>query len=88
VDLKSPQVQSVRFVYAGAAPPQKTTASNTNQTRPAQNVDDEFRIILANKESFIFRASKLMMTMQKKNPSVEKWECEIRRFTKNVSVGI
>ena len=56
VDLTSKQVQSVSFIYAGA---HQTTVSGIKQARPAPNVDDEIRITLANRESFIFRASKL-----------------------------
>lgn len=83
LDLTSSQVQSVRFVYAGALPVSST------QPRPAQNTDDEFRIVLANRESFIFRASKMTQNLGlSNNPCIEKWECVIRRFTKNVRVGI
>ena len=73
----------MRFVYAGA---QKATST---QARPAANVDDEFRIVLANRETFIFRASKMTQTQPcLANPSIENWERVIRRFTQNVRVGI
>ena len=37
-------------------------------------------------ESFIFRASKA--TTSKNNPTIDKWERVIRKFTKNVKVMI
>jgi len=81
IDLTSSQLQSVRFVYAGAQP------ANSMQSRPAQNIDDEFRITLRNREIFIFRSSKVS-NQNPTNPSNEKWEKVIRKFTKNVRVGI
>ena len=53
IDMASSQLQSVRFVYAGAQP------AGSTQARPAKNIDDEFRITLNNRESFIFRSSKV-----------------------------
>ena len=72
----------MRFVYAGAQ------AASSKQARPAQNIDDEFRIVLANRETFIFRASKMSQNQGSANPSIENWERVIRRFTVNVRVGI
>ena len=77
IDLKSSIVLSVRLTYCGA-----TNASSSN--RPAPHVDDEIRINLQNRESFIFRSSKLLNDTG--NPTIEKWEKILRRFV-NVRVN-
>ena len=42
---------------------------------------------MKNRETFIFRASKQQLG-SKTNPSIEKWEAVIRKFVKNVRVGL
>ena len=85
IDLTSQQIHSVSFIYAGA---QSRASSALKQARPAPHVDDEFRITLANRENFIFRASKINPQQGHVNASIEQWEREIRRFTTKVRLGI
>lgn len=80
VDLASMQVLSVRFIYHGGQ-----SGSGSNQ-KYVPDIDDQFRILLANRETYIFRASKV--DKNGKSPSIEKWESVIRRFTRNVIIGI
>ena len=62
IDLKSVQVNQVRFSYAGER------AKNAGSgSRPAPHLDDEFRVYMQNKETYIFRASKVA---DKKNPHI------------------
>lgn len=75
IDLSSVQVQSVRFQY-------HSTQQKNN--RPAPNIDDEFRIYMQNRETFIFRASKA--AHGELNPDIAQWESVIRKFAKNVKV--
>jgi len=83
IDLTSSQVQSVRFTYGGVRSSPKGTPANQ---RPAPDSDDEIRIYMQNRESFIFRASKLHAADS--NPCIEKWEKAIRKFTKNVRTDL
>ena len=88
IDLKSAYVALVKFSYAGAKSQQMGgKASSSQQSRPTPDVDDEFRITMANSETFIFRATKLA-TANVSNPCIEKWEKVIRKFSKNVRVGL
>ena len=81
IDLSSQQVAAVRFHYSG--PQNKKLAQGQ---RPPPDVDDEIRIYLKNRESFIFRASKAATSTR--NPTIEKWERVIRKFVKNAKVVI
>ncbi len=74
INLKSANVSLIRFTYANAK--QATTVQGQ---RPVADVDDEFRITMANQDTFIFRASKAATSV--KNPSIEKWEKAIRKFS-------
>ena len=67
--------------------------------RPKPTVDDEFRIYLQNRDTFIFRASKLTSFPEftngrdpslepYKNPSIEKWEKAIRLFTPKSKITV
>lgn len=84
IDLKSAYVALIKFSYAGAK--HQTGAKASSSQRPTPDVDDEFRITMANSETFIFRASKLATAVH--NPCIEKWEKVIRKFSKNVRVGL
>ena len=86
IDLKSAYVALIKFSYAGAK--QQTGAKAEPSHRPTPDVDDEFRITMANSETFIFRASKLATPAVHNNPCIEKWEKVIRKFSKNVRVGL
>jgi hypothetical protein len=72
----------VRFTYGGDRS-LKGTAANK---RPSADSDDEIRINMMNRETFIFKASKTHTTDS--NPCIEKWEKAIRKFAKNVKVGL
>jgi hypothetical protein len=76
----------VRFTYVGSKQQVTSQGAPSTAQRPVADQDDEFRITMANTETFIFRASKAVTTAH--NPCIEKWEKVIRKFAKNVRVGI
>ena len=94
IDLTSHDVTNIRFQYAGRPQAQPKSAAESppdksKRHRPKPNVLDEFRVYLQNRNTFIFRASKLtsfpMLDEGKDNPCVERWEKAIRTFSNKVT---
>ncbi len=51
IDLRSAHVSMVRFTYTGAKQQTASSAaSSSTKLRPTPDLDDEFRIIMANQE--------------------------------------